>query len=318
VALVTRQPRSFFPILFFLTNNDFYGDVRTSVFKEAIFWLIMAYTHIPINEADVELLRLMPEIHRARGWRLYAKDGSRIVDLWQYGGRALLGHTPPGLLRAFKNSAERGLFVPFPHFAEERLRKALAALLPGRRFRFYSDKKGLDTALAMAEKSGHIREPALWRPFLEPPSGPFFIPVLPFPFPGAPAVLALAPELDAAPGLPAEIVSPTALTAAARCVWDLIVASPGRGEPCFPKLDAVLSRDSAESQNWRRRGIYLSYSAGPDSGGGNYPALFRRFLDNGFLLPPSPSQPAILPGELSPGEEAKLAGLFSMSTRLVQ
>jgi hypothetical protein len=45
---------------------------------------------------------------------------------------------------------------------------------------------------------------------------------------------------------------------------------------------------------------------------GNYPALFRRFLDNGFLLPPSPSQPAILPGELSPGEAAKLTGLLEM------
>jgi hypothetical protein len=251
----------------------------------------------------------MPEIHRARGWRLYAKDGSRIVDLWQYGGRALLGHTPPGLLRALKNSAERGLFAPFPHFAEERLRKALAALLPGRRFRFYSGGDSLDAALAAAAQlSGCAGE--LWRPFLEQPSGPLFIPVLPFPFPGAPAVLALALELDTAPELPAETVSPTALAAAARCVWDLIAASPGRGKPCFPKLDAVLSRDSAGSRNWRRQGIYLSYSAGPDSGNGNYPVLFRRFLDNGFLLPPSPSGPAILPGELSPGEEAKLAGLF--------
>jgi hypothetical protein len=281
-------------------------------------------------QADVELLRLMPEIHRARGWRLYTKDGSRILDLWQYGGRALLGHAPPGLLRAFKNSAERGLFAPFPHFAEERLRKALAALLPDRRFRFYSGEGALGAALAAAGLSGAagepggVREPALWRPFLEPPSGPLFIPVLPFPFPGAPAVLALDPEADSALKLPAETVSPTALAAAARCVWDLIAASPGRGKPCFPKLDAVLSGDSAGSRNWRRRGIYLSY--GPDSAfggirdsgsggsqdpGGNYPALFRCFLDNGFLLPPSPSQPAILPGELSPGEEAKLAGLLT-------
>jgi hypothetical protein len=272
---------------------------------------------------EAELFRLMPEIHRARGWRLYAKDGSRIVDLWQYGGRALLGHNPPGLLRAFKNSAERGLFAPFPHFAEGRLRKALAALLPGRRFRFYSGS--LDAALAAAENvpgrdSGCIRNPALWRPFLDIPSGPLFIPVLPFPFPGAPAVLALDPELDAALALPAETISPAALAAAARCVWDLIAVSPGRGRPCFPKLDAVLGRASAGSRDWRRQGIYLSYLAGADSApggirnsaaGDSYPALFRRFLDNGFLLPPSPSQPAILPGELSRGEEAKLAEILA-------
>ncbi|MDR0585698.1 MAG: hypothetical protein LBG26_00495 [Treponema sp.] len=272
-------------------------------------------------ETDIELLRLMPEIHRARGWRLYAKDGSRIVDLWQYGGRALLGHTPPGLLRALKNSAERGLFVPFSHFTEGRFRKALAALLPGHRFRVYSGGEGLGAALAAAEKvlPGRVRGSAVWRPFLDIPSGPLFIPVLPFPFPGAPAVLVLGPEADSALEgvLPVETVSPTALAAAARCIWDLIAVSPGRGEPCFPKL--ALGRDSAGGRNWRRQGIYLSYLPGNDSAcpacGSNaksYPALFRRFLDAGFLLPPSPSQPAILPGELSRGEEAKLAELLRM------
>jgi hypothetical protein len=279
---------------------------------------------------DLELLRLVPEIHRARGWRLYAKDGSRIVDLWQYGGRALLGHNPPGLLRALKNSAERGLFVPLPHFAEGRFRKALAGLLPGRRFRFYAGGEGLGAALAAAEKvlPGRARDSAVWRPFLDIPSGPLFIPVLPFPFPGAPAVLVLNPEADSALEhvLPVETVSPTALAAAARCIRDLI-AAPGRGGPCFPKL--ALSLDSPRNRNWRRQGIYLSclpgsHSACPASGanaesgsntenGNNaesYPALFRRFLAAGFLLPPSPSQPAILPGELSRGEEAKLVELL--------
>jgi hypothetical protein len=264
---------------------------------------------------DIELLRLLPEIRRARGWRLYAGDCSRIVDLWQYGGRALLGHTPPGLLKAFKNSAERGLFAPFPHFAGERLRKALAALRPGRRFRVYAGGEGLGAAAAVAEKAAG--KPAVWRPFLDVPAGPLFIPVLPFPFPGAPAVLALDPETDAALErlLPAETVSPAALAAAARCVWDLIAASPGRASPRFPKLDAALNRGSVESRIWRRQGLYLTCSPNNDLDSactGGYPALFRRFLDGGFLLPPSPFQPAILPGELSPGEEAKLADLFRL------
>jgi hypothetical protein len=38
--------------------------------------------------------------------------------------------------------------------------------------------------------------------------------------------------------------------------------------------------------------------------------LFSRFLENGFLIPPVPSHPLILPGILSPGEEAKLADLL--------
>jgi hypothetical protein len=259
---------------------------------------------------DSELLRLVPEIHRARDWRLYAKDGSRIVDLWQYGGRALLGHSPPGLLRAFKNSAERGLFVPFPHFAEGRLLKALSALLPERRFRLYSGEETLGAALA--GNVPPVQNLPVWRPFLEIPSGPLFVPVLPFPFPGAPAVLACNAEADTEGLLPGETISPAALAAAARCVWDLIAASPGRGEPRFPKLNI--------KGNWRRRGIYLNYLPAGDSAARpgrplavdeDYAVWFRRFLDQGFLLPPSPSQPAILPGELSPGEEAKLAGLFA-------
>jgi len=34
--------------------------------------------------------------------------------------------------------------------------------------------------------------------------------------------------------------------------------------------------------------------------------LFKQFLEAGFLLPPTPSFPLILPAEMSDGEEAKL------------
>jgi glutamate-1-semialdehyde aminotransferase len=68
-----------------------------------------------------DLSRLIPPINRARDYRLYTQDGRRLVDLWQYGGRAVLGHNPPGVLRELKNSAERGLFVPLPHPRDKRL-----------------------------------------------------------------------------------------------------------------------------------------------------------------------------------------------------
>jgi hypothetical protein len=59
---------------------------------------------------------------------------------------------------------------------------------------------------------------------------------------------------------------------------------------------------------WQRRGVYLTLAA--PLGEEAYTALFRRFLDQGFLLPPCPGQPLILPGQLSPGEEAALAALL--------
>ncbi|MDR1129249.1 MAG: hypothetical protein LBL20_08050, partial [Treponema sp.] len=84
---------------------------------------------------DLARFRLIPAISRARDFRLYTPDGRRLVDLWQYGGRAILGHTPPSVLREMKNTAERGLFAPLPGPQERRFLKALSALLPGYLFR---------------------------------------------------------------------------------------------------------------------------------------------------------------------------------------
>jgi hypothetical protein len=91
------------------------------------------------------------------------------------------------------------------------------------------------------------------------------------------------------------------LAAAARSIHDLLAAPP---RPQFRKLDKAL----AGNPRWKRRGIYL-YADLPELPA--YTAEFRRFLDGGFLLPPVEGAPAILPGEMSPGEEAKLAALLA-------
>ena len=267
-----------------------------------------------VNGDSVKLLRLVPQVLRARGWRLYTQKG-RLVDLWQSGGASLLGHNPPALLRELKNSGERGLFAPLPHFAEGRLLKALAVLFPRREFRLYPERAALLAALSGAGLAG-----TSWRPFLDeaapgpdgaaqnPEEEAALVPVLPFPFPGAPAVLVLAAG-SAERFPPPPPLSPLTLAAAARCVWNLC-AAPDRGKPRFPRIEKALT----QNRFWRRRGIYLfhdyDYKHPPAA---DYGALFRRFLDAGFLLPPVEEEPAILPGELSPGEEAKLAGLLGDS-----
>ncbi|MDR2748215.1 MAG: hypothetical protein LBB77_12320, partial [Treponema sp.] len=134
----------------------------------------------------------LPVILRARDFRLYTQGGGRLVDLWQAGGRAILGHTPAGVFRDFKNYASRGLLAPFPHPQEQRLARALSRLLPGRVFRFYTDLFSLRSALEAAgfpwrdplpdpalpgglppagdPDSGPL--PALWRPFLDEGESP--------------------------------------------------------------------------------------------------------------------------------------------------
>ena len=258
------------------------------------------------NDIDLNLdhnIRRIPHVLRARGWRLYTEKG-RLIDLWQYGGRAILGHNPPGMLRAIKNSAERGLYAPHPHIAEDRFCKALAVLLPGRAFRVYESEAFLKQVVSQAQL-----EPVLWRPFLDKSAQnalqtkPVLLPVLPFPFPGAPAVLAIDAEKSSVlEKLPtSQLLSPVALAAAARCIYDLI-ASPKRGTPHFPKTDKAVKKSTV----WKRQGIYLYYTGTADS----YAELFKCFLEGGFLLPPTVKDPAILPGEMSPGEEAKLVKLM--------
>ena len=53
-------------------------------------------------------------------------------------------------------------------------------------------------------------------------------------------------------------------------------------------------------------GIYLTRDMDKEK----YEALFRRFLEGGFLIPPSKAEPLILPFTMSDGEEAKLAQLL--------
>lgn len=271
----------------------------------------------------------LPVVLRARNFRLYTQGGGRLVDLWQSGGRSILGHTPAGVSRELKNYSSRGLFSPLPHPQERRLVKALSRLIPGRAFRLYADWSSLSGALERAGfplPAGPLAAglpdpafsppqapppagPALWRPFLEPGAldrASILVPVLPWPL--SPWVLALETALEDR-FAPSTGVSPVLLAAATRAVYDLIAAGPLGGRPVYPRINHALYGSGPVP--WRRRGPYLvhaSFTGARDSR--SWQTIFRNFLNQGFLIPPDPVEPLILPGILSPGEEAKLAALL--------
>jgi len=251
------------------------------------------------NKDDLYLLNTIPQVLRARGFRLYLSNNQRLVDLWLCGGAAILGHTPANQLRELKNTASRGLFAPYPHFTENRLIKALLKLIPERVFRLYA---------APPEELSAVK---LWRPYVNP-DNPFaadetrlLIPIIPgvqtwrggLPFG---LCIAAAQSEEALSNLPpSDRLSPVLLSAAARGIHD-IIAAPQRGKPHFPKIAKAL-----KTSRWQRNGIYLTLKETPAPS--EWETLFKRFLETGFLLPPSPFFPLILPGEMSDGEEAKLA-----------
>jgi hypothetical protein len=259
---------------------------------------------------DFNLLRKIPNVLRARGFRLYLSNGKRLVDLWLNGGVSVLGHTPPNILRELKNTASRGLYAPFPHFAEGRYLKTLSKIFPGRIFRLYAAPP---QELSVLFNNGDAK---LWRPFTDPTdpfavseNTPVLIPVLPgiqlwrdgLPF-GLCAVVAESENHFA--NLPeSDILSPVLLATATRGIHDLL-ATPERGNLKFPRIEKTLKK-----KPWQRKGIYLELKEKPETE--SWDTLFQKFLEAGFLLPPSPSLPLILPGELSDGEEAKLATVLS-------
>ncbi|MDR2803666.1 MAG: hypothetical protein LBB22_05190 [Treponema sp.] len=241
----------------------------------------------------------LPEITRARGFRLYGNGGLRLVDLWQNGGAAILGHKPSGVVREIKNTAERGLFSPFPHTARRRFTKALERLFPQMAFKVYADWRDLPD----------YQKFPLWRPFHSPLCAqgkekiPAFRPVLPFSL--APAVI-VCEKSDEHNYPPSNFPSPFMLTAAARAIYDLL-SWPERGIMRFNRVKNALAQPEAQ-KNWRLDGIYI-YSARANAEK-CWPDMFRRFLDGGFLLPPEAASPIIMPAELSKGEETTLSCLL--------
>ena len=282
----------------------------------------------PPVSGSLYLLRTIPNIQRARGYRLYLANGKRLTDLWLNGGAAILGHTPANLLHEIKNTASRGLYAPYPHFTKNRFLKALSALFPGRSFRLYAappQELMLSTLSGLTQVNEEKKERAfinfkLWRPYCDP-ANPFavddtqiLIPVLQgiqtwrnnMPLGLCAAVIKNEPadsdESDIK--LPPDDDLPPILTAiAARGIYDLL-AAPARGKPNLPKVSGALHKS-----RWRRMGIYLTLKK--EISNEEWEVLFHKFLDAGFLLPPFQSQPAILPGELSDGEEKKLAAALS-------
>lgn len=266
------------------------------------------------TEPEPSLLRHLPMVLRARGFHLYLDGNRRVVDLWQDNGAAILGHTPPAVLRELKNSAERGLSAPLPHVTEHRFIKALLRLFPGKAIRVYSDNASLRRALAATDipVDTPIIDPSMsdttsagdtclfrWRPFLPFtwPGSAVLLPTLPWPL--SPVALVYDEPL----ALPlSDCVPPLILSAATRAVYDLIAIATKRQEVCRISSASV----------WRQRGVYCSLTRRLSSA--DYERLFLRFLDAGFLLPPDQDQPLILPTGLSHGEAAKLDAALLMQS----
>jgi hypothetical protein len=263
----------------------------------------------------MDLRKRVPLVRRAREYHLYSISGRRYLDLWQNGGRSLLGHRPGRLTTVLKNTISKGLIADLPSVYMERLYRLLQTMFPE-----YGDfrvagspaealelaSRYLDRSIAASDVIDPLIEPAAagqalvsrWRPLLRfETHAQVLLPVLPFGMAEAPAVVCfrLSPGPDFPPQRPA---SGVLLAGLLRSLHDLrSYAAPGWYRP-----DLL-----AECPGWRQEGIYLV----PDFEADRYQQVFQGFLDEGVLLSPEEPYISILPGgEISKGELGKMIGLF--------
>jgi hypothetical protein len=263
-------------------------------------------------------LNLLPPIKRARAYRLYT-ESKRFVDLYLDGGRAVLGHNAPNVLREMKNVADRSLFAPYPSYYTKRFEKALSLLFPGKTFTVYHSMEAVPAAIRDGTP--------LIRPYMPCPANGAepFLALLPHPL--APVVLVTNQQSgftsskgggppvegeaeDPARGLERGIgnagcrdfplpISPVILALTTRAMYD-VLHNPERGTIVFKRVEEALC-----NRPWQREGIYITPKQKMTDT--EWERIFKRFLDAGFLIPPTQHDPLILPGELSPGEEKRLA-----------
>jgi hypothetical protein len=244
-------------------------------------------------------LGLLPPVKRARGYRLYT-EGRRFVDLYLDGGRAVLGHNAANVLRELKNAAERSLFAPYPSFYARRFEKALSLLFPGIAFAVYVSMEAVPSAIRDVTK--------IWRPYMGDGTGDgSFLAILPHPL--APVILAAHPQDECAvQGIGHDCprqISPVIMALSIRAIYDAL-HNPDRGRVVYRRVEAALA-----GSVWRREGIYVVLKERVTDE--EWTRIFRRFLEAGFLVPPTQQDPLVLPGELSPGEENALAGCLQNS-----
>lgn len=284
--------------------------------------------------SDDSLLRRLPPIRRARDYRLYGENGKRYLDLWQAGGRALLGHRSERVLTEFKNQVSRGLLADFPSIHERRLLKALGLLMPGfLEFRIYRSAASLFEALSSLGGQGievdGLPDPALvetdgmplalWRPFLSEEAAE-----------AAPradtneASRPPGPGAGLGDGLPLG-KGPAIAVPVLPFPWTggPVIAAfrdpPGEralpGDIVSPALLVALTKTihqlirfrgqftehlwrSFDAPFWSRRGPYLIARGNREE----YARLFERLLANGILISPRYPGPSIAPAIFSEGE----------------
>ncbi len=259
------------------------------------------------SELFTELFNRYGAVKRARGCFLYTKKGVRVTDLYQEGGRAILGWEGGSAFTMFKNVLSRGQTGSF--ICEEaplpRLQKAVSELLAGDRvvLCFASHKDAFEAGLALFPD-----QTSLYRPWnaqnekIKITDQAALIITPPLPWAENLYLLALdAKKIEENPDkllfIRNAVKLPYALEVAiTRSIYNLIKALQEREEKDWFIYDPVLTK------YWKREGPYLFPKIPQD----NYKDFVLHCLDCGLVISPDYNQPSIVPFGADRGVLTKL------------
>ena len=238
------------------------------------------------------LLSTLPDVRRARGWRLYAADGTRIISLWSDYGRNLLGYTPRGLAGHAKSAIDRGLVAPVAGSWNGRIVRMVRRIFPEygtvRLLRDAETSPGLEHARFLFDSY-------LPQSMSQDRDAPMRI-VLPIPAALSPGILAAA---TAAPLRSFEDEPVEGLRGASAIFALSLMASEKTSGALSARFENAWQRfDGCGFKLFRRAGPWLMP---------NYPReaqreLFAFCASRGALISPEYDFPSSVPGDFDEGE----------------
>lgn len=246
-----------------------------------------------------EITKMYGPVKRARGCHLYTAKGVRLTDLWQAGGRAILGWGAGSAVTVFKNVLERKITFEFdtdfsPKVGEEksRLSKAVSELLgDSRRIFAFNSCLGEKSPAEFVRKNFGLT-PKTYRPWTKTDwTGEQAVVVEPpFAWDGSFFLLAIKEGFEVGGvGKSVEIGQyriPAPLSAAfTRAIHDLIAEIPKREEKHWFLFDTVLAR------YWLREGPYL-FPKIPEE---EYLSFTKYCLEKKLVISPDFGAPSIVP-----------------------
>ncbi len=248
-----------------------------------------------VNKYYSEIENRFGKITRARGPFLYTEKNVRLTDLFQEGGRAILGWDSVAYT-VFKNVISKGLSGSFTTAFRAQLKKAVSVLLGSDREVFYFTKKSevMNAAIQLDAQSICHYKPFVKEADYKAVKNIIIMPPLPW----TNNFFILAVKENGKNCHCGEIIPPALEAGAARAIYDLIAETKRRSEKDFFLYDTVLTK------YWKRTGPYLE----PKVAEKNYDDFVLHCLECAIIISPDYNVNSIIPFGADKGVFKKLNG----------